>query len=65
MTVRFTPDALNPSGGHIAVTNIEPNPLNRRGISALAEDQSEEAKEYRRKLREIERWAESQARNPS
>ena len=61
VTVRFTPDALNPDFGHVAVTSIEPNPLNRRGSASL-KDVSEEEKELRRKVQDIERWTESQAR---
>jgi hypothetical protein len=62
--VKFTPDALNPSNGHIAITGIEPNPLNRRGRTAI-DTETEEAKEFRQKMREIERWAEGQARSSS
>jgi hypothetical protein len=62
VTVRFTPDALDPSSGHVTVLGIEPNPMNRRGVAAVA-DESEETKEFRRRMREIERWAEAQAAN--
>ena len=64
VTVRFTPDALNPDDGHIAVTAVEPNPMNRRG-AAYTENGSDEAKEQRRRMQEIERWVELQARSTS
>lgn len=64
LTVRFTPDALEPDTGHIAVLGVDPNPMNRRGAGFRA-DASDEVREHRQRMREIERWVESQHRNPS
>jgi hypothetical protein len=64
ITIRFTPDALTPDTGHIAVMGVQANPMNRRGAGVSA-DVSEESREHRQRMREIERWVEAQGRSTS
>jgi hypothetical protein len=61
LTVRFTPDGLDPDGGHVVITGIEPNPLNRRG-RYVGQAAPAEAKEQEQKIRDIERWVQSQSK---
>ena len=64
VTVRFTPDALDPSAGHIAITGIEPNPLNRRGSSAKVAAPAE-TMELHQKMKDVERWIQTQPKSPT
>jgi hypothetical protein len=61
VTVRFTPNALDPKGGHVAVTGVEPNPLKRRGGQGV--EGSPEGQEMQRKMRDLERWIDAQSKS--
>jgi hypothetical protein len=56
--VSFTPDTLAPDGGHVTITGVEPRARSQGGMGA---DASAEEKEYRQRLREIERWVAAEA----
>ena len=61
VTVRFTPNDFDPKSGHVAITAIEPNPMKRR--RDVEGDASRELQEAQQKMRDLERWIESKARN--
>lgn len=60
VTVNFTP-ANAGSGPRVTVIGIEPT---NRFRDATSGDDTPEAREWRRRLREIEGWARNQARDP-
>ena len=60
LVVRFTPDALEPNAGHVAITGIEPNPLNRRSAAARAGGTAE-SKEKQLKMLDMERWIQTKS----
>jgi hypothetical protein len=59
LTVSFTP-MPGGTGGRVKITGLEPTAQFRRETDG---GDTEEAKELRRRLREIQRWAEGQSRN--
>ena len=64
VTVRFLPDDLDPQGGHVSITGVEPNPLKRRRSASTAET-SDESREISQKMRDLERWLDTQSKNNS
>jgi hypothetical protein len=60
VTVSFTP-IPGGSGGRVTVTGIEPSAEFRR---MMGTGETEEEREYRRRLREYEQWAQRQNRDP-
>jgi hypothetical protein len=61
VSVNFTPDPADPNGGRVTVMGVEFSAEMRRALASGA-DQSDEARDMRRRLREIEQWTERQAK---
>lgn len=57
VTASFTPDPVNPNGGHVSIVSVEPARQIAQGV-----EESSESRELRQRLREIERWIDSQSR---
>lgn len=58
VTAEYTPSSFDPSGGHVRIVGVEPGEKFRRSAAA---DASDERKELRQRLEEIERWIQQQS----
>ena len=60
VTADFFPSPVDPAGGHVRIVAVEPSHAVRKTLTS--DDATEEAREMRQRLRDIENWIEQQAK---